>query len=125
MQVSIEKQIVQREHARLQVDCVACAKLSKSKFGIITMISREGLVFRYIQENFEDKNDSKELLEVSIVVNNHGFALHNVPCRIIKDHDYYISSAKMQKCHIQFGELTEDQKVQLDYFITHYTNIGN
>jgi len=95
--------------------------------GIITEISQEGLVFRYIHEDSKDKKFANELLKVSIHKN--GFSLLNVPCRIIKDNDvlpeYYLSSAKMQKCYIQFEKLTEDQKSQLDYFISHFTTIHN
>jgi len=95
--------------------------------GIITEISKEGLVFRYIHEDSEDKKIANEPLTVSIYKN--GFSLLNVPCRIIKDNDilpeYYLSSAKMQKCHIQFEDLAEDQKSQLDYFIAHFTTIRN
>jgi hypothetical protein len=126
MQKLINKQIGQRTHSRFRVECVACVKLSNSMVGIMTEISKKGLVFRYIHEDSEDKINANELLTVSIYKN--GFSLHNVPCRVIKDNDilpeYYLSSAKMQKCHIQFGELTRDQKSQLDYFISHYTKIN-
>ena len=123
MQKSINNQLGQRIHTRFRVEGVACVKLSNSMVGIITEISREGLVFRYIQENSEEKKYSNVPLTVSIHKN--GFSLLNVPCRIIKNNDildeYYLSSAKMQKCHLQFEDLTEEQKAQLDYFISHYT----
>ena len=127
MQKLINKQIGQRTHKRFRVECIASAKLSNSMVGIITEISKEGLVFRYIQEDAEGKKNATERLVVSIV-HKDAFFLHNVHCRIIKDNDilneYYLSSAKMQKCQIQFEELTADQKSQLDYFISHYTNIN-
>jgi hypothetical protein len=103
---------------------VASAKLSNSMVGIITEITDEGLVFRYIQEDAEGKKNTEEQLEASII-HKDGFSLHNLPCRILKDNDilpeYYLSSAKMRKCYIKFEELTAEQKSRLDYFITHYT----
>ena len=127
MQKLTNKQIGQRTHTRFRVECIACVKLSNAMVGIITEISKEGLVFRYIRENSEEKKNANEPLTVSIFKN--GFSLLNVPCRIIKDNDilpeYYLSSAKMHKCYVQFEELTEDQKSQLDYFISHFTTIHN
>ena len=127
MQKSTAHQIGPRTHTRFRVECIACVKLSNARVGIITEISREGLVFRYIHEDADEKRNTNELLTVSILKN--GFSIYNLPCRIIKDSDilpeYYLSSAKMHKCYIQFEELTEDQKSQLDYFISHFTTIHN
>jgi predicted nucleic acid-binding OB-fold protein len=127
MQNSINNQLGQGTHTRFRVEGIASVKLSNSKVGIITEIDKEGLVFRYIQEDSEEKTHTNEPLTVSIYKN--GFSLLNLPCRILKDNDilpeYYLSSAKMQKCHIQFEELTADQKSQLDYFISHFTTFHN
>lgn len=119
-----DKHLGPRTHTRFRVECVARTKLSNSMVGIITEINREGLVFRYVQDNAEDKKCMTGYLKVSIHLKE-GFCLQNVPCRIIKDNEllpeYCLGSTKMQKCYLRFGPLTNDQKSQLDYFISHYT----
>jgi len=118
--LDMEQEINRRNCHRFQVRAGAIAALNDSKLGTITDISRTGLAFRYIDFGYEEEEDIKNLREVSIV-NDAGFALHNVPCKVIKDDyslpEYPFSSLRMNKCRLQFVQLTPEQQAQLDYFI--------
>ena len=119
----MEQEVNRRNYHRFQVRAGAIAALNDSKLGTITDISRAGLAFRYIDFGYEEEEDLKELQEVSIV-NDAGFALHNVPCIVIKDDyslpEYPFSSLRMNKCRLQFVQLTAEQQSQLDYFIANF-----
>ena len=101
----MEQEINRRNYHRFQVRAGAIAALNDTKLGTITDISRAGLAFRYIDFGYEEEEELKELQEVSIV-NDAGFALHNVPCTVIKDDyslpEYPFSSLRMNKCRLQF-----------------------
>jgi hypothetical protein len=118
--LDMEQQANRRKYRRYQVRAGAIAALNDTKLGTITDISRAGLAFRYIDFGYEEQEDIKDLREVSIV-NDAGFALHNVPCKVIKDDyslpEYPFSSLRMNKCRLQFIQLTAEQQAQLDYFI--------
>jgi hypothetical protein len=119
----MEQQANRRKYRRYQVRAGAIAALNDTKLGTITDISRAGLAFRYIDFGYEEQEDIKDLREVSIV-NDAGFALHNVPCKVIKDDyslpEYPFSSLRMNKCRLQFIQLTAEQQAQLDYFIANF-----
>ena len=117
------EEVNRRNYHRFQVRAGAIAALNDSKLGTITDISRTGLAFRYIDFGYEEEEDLRELQEVSIV-NDAGFALHNVPCKIIKDDyslpEYPFSSLRMNNCRLQFVRLSAEQQSQLDYFIANF-----
>lgn len=116
----------QRNYHRYRVRAGAIAALNDSKLGSITDISRGGLSFRYIDFGYEEAEESWEATEVSIV-NDAGFALHNVPCRIIMDNrsqsEYHFSTLRMNTCRLQFVEMTPEQQAQLDYFIANFARM--
>lgn len=118
-----QQQANRRNYHRFKVRAGAIAALDDTKLGTITDISRSGLAFRYIDFGYEEEEDLNDLLEVSIV-NDAGFALHNVPCKVIKDDyslpEYPFSSLRMNKCRLQFVQLTAEQQSQLDYFIANF-----
>jgi hypothetical protein len=113
-----------RNYHRFRVRAGAIAALNDSKLGSITDISRDGLAFRYIDFGSEDKEECLESPTVSIV-NDAGFALHDVPCKIITDDnsqpEYSFSTLRMNKCRLQFVNLTPEQQAQLDYFIANFS----
>ena len=115
-------QVDQRKHPRFLVAYGAVAALTESKLGKISDISRGGLAFSYIDYEDEDDVAARKSSEVSIV-HDPGFSLLDVPCKVIKD-DYYPPDhhglLKMNKCRIQFYQLTPDQEAQLDYFIVNF-----
>ena len=120
----MEQHANRRNYHRFQVRAGAIAALNDTKLGTITDISRAGLAFRYIDFGYVEEEDLKELQDVSIV-NDAGFALHNVPCKVIKDDyslpEYPFSSLRLNKCRLQFVRLTAEQQAQLDYFIANFS----
>ena len=122
--LDMEQEAEQRNYHRYRVRPGAIAALNDSKLGSITDISRVGLAFRYIDFGCEDEDDCLEAPEVSIV-NDAGFALHNVPCRIIMDDfsqpEYSFSTLRMNTCRLQFVNLTPEQQTQLEYFIANFS----
>ena len=117
------EEVNRRNYHRFQVRAGAIAALNDTKLGTITDISMAGLAFRYIDFGYEEEEDLKDLQEVSIV-NDAGFALHNVPCKVIQDDyslpEYPFSSLRMNKCRLQFVQLTAEQEAQLEYFIVNF-----
>jgi len=116
-------QVDQRKQPRFLVAYGAVAVLTESKLGKISDISRGGLSFSYIDYEDEDDVAAKKSSEVSIV-HDPGFSLLNVPCKVIKDDysppDQLYGFFKMNKCRIQFYQLTPDQEAQLVYFIANF-----
>jgi len=124
----MEEHIDQRKNTRFIVreGSVAVVKYKfSSKFGIINDISRRGLAFHYLVTDFELEEDSKDPCELNVVCNPGALPLFIGPCKIIKDNyippEYSFCLGLMRKCSVQFGDMTPDQKLRLEYFIENFT----
>ena len=112
-----------RKHPRFrtQDNCYAVLRGNYSKVGRICDISLNGLSFRYLGEEKEDKDCS----HIDIFLVKNGFYLHSMPCKIIyevEDESFgkgFIT--RMLRSGVQFLEPTESQSDQLDYFMQTYT----
>ncbi len=117
------KQVDQRKHPRLLVAYGAVAALTESKLGKISDISRGGLAFSYIDFEDEDYVAACGSPEVSII-HDPGFSLLDVPCKVINDDcsppEHQHGFLKMNKCRLQFYQLTPDQEAQIEYFIENF-----
>lgn len=116
-----------RKHHRSPVKAGAIAALNDTKLGSIADISSGGLAFRYIGFAHEDDDFSiSESTQVSIV-NNTGFAMHNIPCKIVEidnsPPEYPFSSLRRMQCRLQFTRLPQQQKAQLENFIAQFTEL--
>lgn len=93
----------------------------ESRLGQIKDISVQGLSFRYI-DSHEKLNNADEL---KIILGNQGLYLDRVPFVKISDFEieseFSFSSIKMRQIGLQFGELTTEQKMQLERFIQQHT----
>ena len=93
----------------------------ESRLGQIKDISIEGLSFRYIDSHEKLENAA----ELKIILGNQGLYLDGVPFRKISDFEieseFSFSTIKMRQIGLQFGELTADQKIQLELFIQQHT----
>lgn len=122
----MKNEVTQRERSRFQSGSVAFAALSGAKLGRIVDIAQKDLFFRYFHDASQAGDDTRKLVMVNIFHEN-GFSLQDLPCRIIKDYplltEYKFNLVAMYKCHLQFVGLTEEQKAQLDFFITHFSHI--
>jgi hypothetical protein len=115
-----------RKHPRFKLENVALASFGKSKIGIITDISKAGLAFRYLSFDKEDEEIITGSQKVSIIYEDSGFSVPDVPCTIIRNfsalYEYYQSSLRMNRCCLQFGWLSSAQISQLDNFILHFVD---
>ena len=94
-----------------------------TKLGKIKDISNGGLSFEYIayQEKVQDVS------EMDIFLSEDPFYLSKMPCRIVYDirmrEEYQGSAAPIQRrrCGLQFGPLTQEHAIQLDFFLKNHT----
>jgi hypothetical protein len=119
----MEVQVERRKHGRFKVKEGAFAALGRwfSPVGQIMDISKGGLSFRYIARS----DQSKGTTQLKILLSGAGFHFDILPFKPIWDlaTPYALSyvSRTMRQCGGQFGELKDDQKLDLDYFIQNYT----
>jgi hypothetical protein len=78
-------------------------------------------MLRYVSGNDQSKGSS----ELKILLTDAGFHFDMLPFKPIWDlptpSAFSGSSITMGQCGGQFGELTDNQKLDLDYFIQNYT----
>lgn len=108
-----------RKQKRFQVGngAFAVARPKLTKLGQIIDIGLGGLAFRYVVTG----TWANGAFEVDIFLVNDGFYLEKVPIQLISDIRLPKTISKrslpMRRCGVQFGKLTENQVVQLEYFI--------
>ncbi len=117
--------VEQRKHKRFQVHSGAFVSLrpSHTYVGRIIDIGMDGLAFEYV----DGEEPPSRPNELEIFVTDSNFHLKGLPCQSIYDLTLYkspLSAWSKQRCGVQFGELTPDQKAQLAYFIEHHTKGG-
>jgi len=118
------KEVVdKRKHTRFRSQDLAFAAFGShiKEIGQIIDISMGGLAFRYIADG-DQLNESREL---EIYLANNGFHLEKVPFNTISDFEltseFPLSSIRMRRRGMQFGELLQTQVSQLEYFIQNHT----
>ena len=120
-----EKRKELRKHKRVYAQHGAVAALEESKsslkIGLIANISKGGLAFNYIGK----KEKISGWHKADIFLSSKRFYLKEVLFKATSD--FYIdpqtpfSTVLMKQCGGEFGELTEEQKSQLDYFLKNHT----
>lgn len=99
----------------------AVIKSKPIKMGQIIDISKEGLAFHYIDRQGKSSN----LFKMDILFAQEGFYLDRLLFKpvfdIEIDTDIPLNSFTLRKCGVQFGELSQQQRSQLEYFICNYT----
>ena len=94
-----------------------------TRLGKIKDISEGGLAFEYIAYQEEEEDAS----EMDIFLSEGRFHLSKMPCRIIYDvrmrEEYQTSAARIQRrrCGLHFGQLTQEQASQLDFFLKNHS----
>lgn len=110
-----DKEIVeQRKRQRYQVqdDAFVVFTPHHEKLGHIIDISMDGLAFRYTDVG-RPSNKSSEL---DMFFADNRFHLNKVPFETISNHETD-SLMSLRRCGVQFGQLTDNQKIQLTHFI--------
>ena len=109
--------VERRKHKRFHIPRVAFVALApvNTKLGQVIDISMGGLAFRYIG----GKKPSKRSTELRIFTDN-DFCLDEVPFETISDFETYqipFTSIIMRRSGVHFGQLTQNQRSRLEYFI--------
>ena len=119
----IDGRLERRQMKRFKVAEGAFAALMNhgSQLGQIKDISEKGLSFRYIDSE-EEHPDAREL---KIILGSGGLCLDGVPFKKVTDFEikseFSFSSIKMRQAGLQFGDLTPEQQIRLNYFIQNHT----
>jgi hypothetical protein len=99
----------------------AVIKSKPIKMGQIVDISKEGLAFHYIDR----QSGSNGLFKMDILFARDAFYLDRLLFKPIfdieVDTEIPLNSFTIRKCGVQFGELDQQQRSQLEYFICNYT----
>jgi len=111
-----------RKLSRLRVQDGAFVILSPSDAGVgrLIDISVDGLSFDYVMT----QEPSGEPTELEIFVTDSAFRLYKIPCKTISDFKTFEIPQTLthrRRSGVQFGELTEAQKSQIEYFMQKYT----
>jgi c-di-GMP-binding flagellar brake protein YcgR len=113
------KQIVERrKQKRFQVPPGTFVALFPDyiRAGPVLDLSMGGLAFTYMSE----EKPPNGLFELEIILPEQAFHLQGVPFSTISDfvrEDVPSGYVTVRRCGVQFGELTDRQKHQLEYFI--------
>lgn len=95
--------------------------LRSSIMGNIVDISLGGLAFRYIPS----PKASNRLSHIDILLTDGSFCLNKVPVQTISDFEIDSETSvdlETRRCSVQFGDLTDNQKSDLRYFIQTYAS---
>jgi len=106
-------------------EVIVALRNKSSRVGRVKDISVGGLSFEHIYD--EDLEGESSKRDVSLWVDNYRMA--DIPCRVVYDipiseppeYDYLSVHFKTRRCGVQFGELTENQETQLDFFLKTHT----
>jgi len=113
-----KEMVEQRKHQRHQVQADAFVVFTPyhEKLGHIIDISMDGLAFRYTDVG-QPSNESSKL---DMFFADNRFHLNKVPFKTISDYEID-PLMSFRRCGVQFGQLTDNQKIQLTHFIKTYT----
>jgi len=131
--MTADKQNVERRsHQRFQVPagCFVSLGPDYTILGQIIDMSLGGVAFRHMGNTLCLRPKDESYLD--ILLTEGAFSLSKVPVEAISDYEISdvvsnrlvdpipLSYKGMRRCGLQFGELTRNQKNQLEYFIENY-----
>ena len=106
-----------RRHPRFQVSEGAFAFINNIPFSILN-VSAGGIKLQTVL--FDEV--PPEQMRLDIFLKNENFYLQDIPVRLVRLKKAYartpFTSTQLHCFGLQFGELTEQQKTRLDYFIS-------
>ena len=119
----VKEQPDQRAYPRFKARTGVSAALGETKIGTIAGIGRDGLVLSCFAINDQDEQGRRGSPKFSIF-HDDGFSLKNVPCNILGECSQIqnVFGSSIKQCHIQFNELTPEQKSLLEKFLDHFTD---
>jgi len=119
---SKKEPVEQRQHKRFRVrdDTVVIFRSPDAGMARLIDISMDGLTFDWVTSEILPVEASK----LDICRTGRLCILYNLPCQSIWEFSIYEkkpTSLHRKRCGVQFGELTPDQKSQLEHFIQNPT----
>ena len=119
----VKEQPDQKTYPRFKVRTGVSAALGESKIGTIADIGGDGLVLRCFDLNGQGEKGRRGSPKLSIF-HDDGFSLKDIPCKILEDRSQTqnVSGSCINQYHIQFNELTREQRSQLENFLNHFTD---
>ena len=96
-----------------------------TKLGKIKDISRGGLAFEYEYIAYEGRKEDSSGTDIFLSAGR--FYLFRIPSKIIYDikiveeNQTFIDRFERRRCGLQFGELTEEQAAQMEFFLNNHT----
>lgn len=115
-----------RVYKRYNASDGAFAAISPNSFklGQILNISRGGLAFQYIETK---KNSAYTAVkEKNLFLSSKRYYVQGIPFKTVADNyipnDNPLSTIKMRRCSIEFGEMSFDQIINLDNYIINNTD---
>jgi hypothetical protein len=119
----MKKKLEQRKYPRFRVRTGVGVAVGETKIGTIANISRGGLALSCFDCMGEDEKGQQGSTELSIV-HEEGFSIEKVPCKILGEcsSTKNVFDSSINQCHIQFSELTPEQKSQLENLLDHFTD---
>ncbi len=118
-----EGQFERRKHERFHVQEGALAVLGPHfrKMGQIMDISWGGLSFRYVARD----EPSEGQINLNISLPDGTFRFHDAPFQTVWDsstpYDFSFGAITFGQCGVRFGQLSDVQTSQLEYFMHNYT----
>ena len=116
--------VERREHERLAVHgnlVVSMRNGLRNKVGPVMDVCAGGLAFRYMDNSTLGEGP----FELDIKVGGTGVGLKNIPVRLVSEtrsnNQLAAGLSPIKRCSIQFGEISPDQKSQLDLLFQFHT----
>jgi hypothetical protein len=124
----IEETVDRRKCRRFNIlgDAFVVLRPSNTVIGRIIDISEDGLNF----ECLVGKGQLIQPTELEIILAPEGqraFHVKHIPCRAIWDLTTWensLTSEQIRMCGVEFGEMTEDDKIRLMYLIENYSTFN-
>ena len=113
--------VERRKHKRFKAPkgLFAVLKPGYTKVGSVLDISTRGLAFRYV-----DREEPPNGTDIDIFMIGHGFCLGRAPVKSVSDVEVVRGmpdhSITIRRCGVEFGELTPDQKSELQSFVQNH-----
>ena len=106
---------------RVQEGAIAVIRPKSTELGPIIDLSESGLAFRYIAGD----EPSSQSIEHDILFGINGFYLEGITIKTISDYEIQneesLAKTVMRRRSVEFQDLTDTQKSQLEYFLRNHT----
>ena len=117
------KKSERRKENRFHIEDGAYAILNQdvSLLGNIIDISKNGISFSYLgSEKISDRE-----MDIDLFMYHHNYYLDRIPARLVSNFRInnisLFSFVTLMRCCLEFREMPEDKRAEVDHFISNYT----